>query len=185
MQGVLFAGNGHPKLVMSAETSPKLAVIFSTPSEFEARTMAAALSSRGIEAFVFAAAAQSLNLPSTGGVQVAVREQDAPAALQALRQIRRESIDIDWDEVDVGEPEIPGDNLRPPRRRVNGFSPFLASVRSYGIMLLLASMLFAFVPRDAWTPFLAAMLVLGVVLELRERSMKRLPRSAHRPIQRR
>jgi hypothetical protein len=46
-------------------------------------------------------------------------------------------------------------------------------------------MLFAFVPRDAWTPFLAAMLVLGVVLELRERSMKRLPRSAHRPIQRR
>lgn len=146
--------------------------------------MVAALASHDIEAFVFAAAAQGLNLPATGGVQVAVRQHEAAAAQQALRRIRRESVDIDWDEVDVGEPEIPGDDLRPPRRRVGGFSPFLASVRKLGFMALSASMLFAFVPRESWTVFLVAILGLGVVLTLRERSVRRLPARA-RPISRR
>lgn len=84
-----------------------LVTVASAPTDFEAQTKAAVLESEGIEAFVFTAAHFW-----TGGVgfglehkcvRVWVRRRDVDRAREILSQRIADSIDVDWDEVDVGE----------------------------------------------------------------------------------
>jgi hypothetical protein len=78
-------------------------------TEFEANTTVAVLEDVGIKAFAFGAmrAALPLNDRLTG-VPVQVRRMDLDRAQRALQQNVADSVDLDWDSVDVGDRE---DNL--------------------------------------------------------------------------
>lgn len=76
-------------------------------TDFEAQVIVESLEAQGIpaRAFTTAGTALPLDLGSTLPMRVAVRRKDLQRAAAALRAIRAESVDIDWDEVDVGESE--------------------------------------------------------------------------------
>ncbi|MCZ6493256.1 MAG: hypothetical protein O6933_04175 [Planctomycetota bacterium] len=112
---------------MNIEPRPNdMAVVATTATEFEAQTKAAVLRSEGIDCTV------TCNAPSwTGQVSISatargatvwVRRPDLERAQGVLHQAVADSVDLDWDEVDVGERE---DNL--PLRPV-GRMPLLAKV---------------------------------------------------------
>lgn len=96
-------------------------------SEFEAQTKAALLHGLGIEAVVHAGerswigAAQ--NTLSGGEVPVLVRRADVDRARAALEQTIEDSVDIDWSEVDVGDPDPEA-----TREKWRGRTWFLAAV---------------------------------------------------------
>ena len=77
--------------------------------EFEAQTKAAVLKAEEIDAFVFPAARAwtgGIGLSETAqGVPVWVKREDLERAKEVLRQRIEDSVDLDWDEVDVGERE--------------------------------------------------------------------------------
>ena len=65
------------------------------------------LRENGIEAFVFDTAAQTLQWDAPRIINpylVHVQRADLERAQQMIRSNREESVDLDWDEVDVGEP---------------------------------------------------------------------------------
>lgn len=104
-------------------------------SEFEAHAQAAILREEGIESAVFAGERSwmgggSLNRTE---VPVMVRREDAERARQLLTQRIADSVDLDWDEVDVGERE---DAL--PLRET-GRTPWPARL-ALGAVLLLAAL---------------------------------------------
>lgn len=82
-------------------------VVVST--EFEAQTKAAVLESEGIVCRVITltpAWTGSMNLSSSWqGTAVLVKPQDFEMAKQLLKKRVDDSVDLDWDEVDVGERE--------------------------------------------------------------------------------
>lgn len=84
-----------------------LVPLTSARAEFEAQVIVQALESRGIPATSFSTAGQALQweIAMTDPIRVMVRRRDLAAARAALREIRGESVDIDWDEVEVGAPE--------------------------------------------------------------------------------
>lgn len=78
-------------------------------SEFEAQTKAAILRDAGIECVVFAGERSWLggasNQLSSEGVPVLARRREADAARRALTRQIEDSVDLDWETVDVGEPD--------------------------------------------------------------------------------
>ena len=103
-----------------------LAVVLTAETEFEAETKAEALRARGIQAGVTRNAPSwtghvSIS-PTARGASVVVQRDDLERARTILKQVIADSVDIDWDEVDVGERE---DNL--PLHQV-GRMPPLAKV---------------------------------------------------------
>ncbi len=107
-------------------SSDDLAVVATTPTEFAAETKAAVLKSNGIEATVIRNAPSwtghmSIS-PGAAGASVLVHGDDLARARAVLEQTIEDSVDLDWDEVDVGERE---DDL--PLRPVNRM-PILAMV---------------------------------------------------------
>lgn len=85
-------------------------------TEFEAAVMVNALESRGIRARVFGLVGSTMQweIAATQPIRVQVMRKDVEAAHAALTETRQDSVDIDWSEVDVGEPETP----LPPRREI-------------------------------------------------------------------
>lgn len=83
-----------------------LVVLTSVRSDFEAQTIAEAVRAHGIPAEVFGTAARvaQWELGMSNEIQVMVRRCDLEAASMVLRGIKAESVDIDWNEVDVGQP---------------------------------------------------------------------------------
>ncbi|MEM9167645.1 MAG: DUF2007 domain-containing protein [Planctomycetota bacterium] len=78
------------------------------PGPAAAHAMASALRDAGIEAFVFDTAKTALQWEAPGIIapyQVHVARADLEHARAVLEQNRDDSIDIDWSEVDVGQPE--------------------------------------------------------------------------------
>ena len=77
--------------------------------EFAAETKAEVLRAEGIDAFVFAAERSwtgGLGLPGINQqVPVLVKREDVERARKILEQRIEDSVDLDWDEVDVGERE--------------------------------------------------------------------------------
>jgi len=72
----------------------------------EAHMIASMLKEQGIEAFVFDTAASNLLWDAPGLINqymVHVQQKDVDRARAFIRTNRDESIDLDWDEVDVGE----------------------------------------------------------------------------------
>jgi len=92
-----------------------LATLCTPPSEFEANLLAIVLRDNGIEAFVFASPAAGIGVSFSGGklgVPLQVRTEDLEKARHTLAANRRDSIDIDWDELGLEGGNWPA-NLRP------------------------------------------------------------------------
>lgn len=83
-----------------------LVEVASAATEFEASVIAAALSAEGIESRVFVSteAVLGVGMLTLGAqpVRVMARASDADRARAALERNREESVDLDWDSVDVG-----------------------------------------------------------------------------------
>ena len=90
-------------------TANDIAVVAVTETEFEARAKAAVLESEGIRAMVTTNApswtGQMPVSPTARGASVLVNCEDLDRARSLLRQVVEDSVDLDWDEVDVGERE--------------------------------------------------------------------------------
>ncbi len=106
-----------------------------TATELEAHTKAAVLRAEGIECAVVHNApswtGQMSLSPNGRGAFVLVKRQDADQARKILQQRIDDSVDLDWDEVDVGERE---DAL--PLRPINGM-PLPAKIAAALIALIL------------------------------------------------
>ncbi|MEX2218751.1 MAG: hypothetical protein WD749_08315 [Phycisphaerales bacterium] len=85
-------------------------------NEFEAGVIVEALRGQGIhaESFTTAGAVLQWEAVVSQPFRVAVRRADVEAARAALRAIKADSVDLDWDEVDTGtaEGEAPEDATR-------------------------------------------------------------------------
>jgi hypothetical protein len=91
----------------------QLTTITTATSEFSAQLLVAILNDAGIEAFAFAGTGTTLGgyWQSTNprwGVPIQVRRKDVEAAKTTLLANKRDSVDINWDMVDVGTPEEDG-----------------------------------------------------------------------------
>ena len=88
--------------------SGDLVTITTAPSEFEANLLAIVLKDHGIEAFVFASPGSGLGVQLSGGtagVPLQVRQDDLAQAKQILASNKRDSVDIDWDELELSGKE--------------------------------------------------------------------------------
>ena len=105
-----------------------------TPSQFEAEVVVAVLLDAGIEAFVISEGNRAWDLsvgvePQRVVIQVGAR--DLEHACEVIREHLSESVDLDWDQVDVGErvDDLP---LRTPGRM-----PWIARV-AYAVAIVIA-----------------------------------------------
>jgi hypothetical protein len=118
-----------------------LETVATAATTFEAQTIVAVLHESGIDAVAFDAAPGVMGLSLTGGINavpVQVRRGDLERARAALKQNVADSVDLDWNEVDVGERE---DAL--PLGSV-GRRPLLAHAGWWLAVILLGSVLFGF-----------------------------------------
>jgi hypothetical protein len=82
-------------------------VLTETLTGFEAETIASALRAQDIPAETAQTATRMTWGVPIEMVKVMVRRRDLERAQNALRAVKADSVDIDWDEVDVGEEEPP------------------------------------------------------------------------------
>jgi len=82
-----------------------LARVTSVPTEYEAGIIVGGLEARGIRAIMTGVNTASFRAEAPGSVEVLVAEQDLAKAEAALEEVRAEQADIDWSQVDVGEPD--------------------------------------------------------------------------------
>jgi hypothetical protein len=90
--------------------SNDLVTLTTAPSEFEANLLAIVLRDNGIDAFVFAASSSGMGVSLSGGtigVPLQVRSNDVIEAKQILSSNKRNSIDIDWDELELSGNDFP------------------------------------------------------------------------------
>lgn len=85
----------------------KLVDVAQTRSEIEASTIVEALRARGIAANSYGGALAGFRADLPSFVRVVVRAADLQRARLALASIKADSIDLNWDEIDVGQPEDP------------------------------------------------------------------------------
>jgi len=95
----------------------QLITLTSASTEFAAQIAATVLREAGIETFVFGSTGTAMGLSMTGaaplarggdqiwGVPVQVRRRDFDRARELLQANRRDSVDIDWNQVEVGQRE--------------------------------------------------------------------------------
>ena len=83
-----------------------LVTLTTKPTEFEANILVADLREARIEAIAFGTNAAMLELSQRiTPAYVQVRQADLERAREALKQNVADSVDLDWDEVDVGQRE--------------------------------------------------------------------------------
>ena len=87
-----------------------LVTLVTPPTEFEANLLAIVLQDNGIEAKVFGIPTIGIGVPLSCGLQgvpLQVRASDVKRAREILLENKRNSIDIDWDDLELagsGEP---------------------------------------------------------------------------------
>ena len=74
-------------------------------SEVEATAIIAALAEKDIKATTTGSFTTGFQAEAPGDVTVVVRQSDLARALQVLTEFESTKKDIDWNSVDVGEPE--------------------------------------------------------------------------------
>jgi Putative prokaryotic signal transducing protein len=92
----------------------------SRPNELEAGIVVATLEENGIRAAATGAATAGFRAEAPGWVHVLIAEDDLPRAEALLNEIGQSQDDVDWSQVDVGQPEeaeIPGASPSWTRRR--------------------------------------------------------------------
>lgn len=80
-------------------------VLVSLATEAEAASIVIALGERDIEATEIESSAFPGPLAWDGAIRVMVKRSDLERAKEALAEIRKEFSEIDWSNVDTGEPE--------------------------------------------------------------------------------
>lgn len=103
----------------------QLVTITTATSEFAAQILVAILDDAGIDAFAFGSTGTTLGVTGQStnprwGVPLQVRRRDVDSAKAALHANKRDSVDIDWDMVDVGTPakDSPSSNAPPIAARL-------------------------------------------------------------------
>jgi hypothetical protein len=118
-----------------------LAVVVTVASEFEAEAKAEVIRARGIEAAVTRNAPSwtgHLSIsPTAVGASVLVHREDLERARSLLEQVISDSVDIDWDEIDVGQRE---DDL--PLHRVNRMPPLARVAFALAVALIVITVAF-------------------------------------------
>jgi len=85
--------------------SENLSVLTTVPSEVEAALILSALEDEGIEASPSGELTAQFRAEAPGVVRILVRTEDAERAQEILTELREATQEIDWSQVDVGEPE--------------------------------------------------------------------------------
>ena len=75
------------------------------PGEVAASVMANALEAEGIKTALTGVNTASFRAEAPGLVNVMIRREDLDRARQILDEMRSDESEIDWENVDVGEPE--------------------------------------------------------------------------------
>ena len=118
-----------------------LALVVITDTEFEAQTKAAVLRGEGIESVVTVNAPwwtgrQPIS-PTARGASVLCHRDDLERARRLLDETVADSVDLDWDEVDVGERE---DTL--PLHPVNRMPPLAKLAFTVAIAIVVVAAVF-------------------------------------------
>jgi hypothetical protein len=79
--------------------------LLSVANEIEAGDLITALAAYDIEAFTVGGFTSGFKAEAPGNVQILVRRSDLDRAQAALAEIQQDEGDVDWSQVDVGEPE--------------------------------------------------------------------------------
>lgn len=88
----------------NAPDNSSLEAVFSTPNEMEAKLIVNGLSELGIEARLVGQHAAGFRAEAPQDVRVMVLSKDRTRAREFVQEFG-ESNEIDWDKIDVGEPE--------------------------------------------------------------------------------
>ncbi len=80
-------------------------VLTSVRTDVEASAIVAALASRGIEASTTGVYTAGFRAEAPGNVNVIVKYGDLDRARHALTEIEHDQPNVNWSQVDVGEPE--------------------------------------------------------------------------------
>ena len=118
----------------------QLTTITTATSEFSAQLLVAILNDAGIEAFAFGSTGTALGITGQStnprwGVPIQVRCKDIEAAKTTLLANKRDSVDIDWDMVDVGTPEEDGSPHNTPPLAARFAWLVAAAVMVLGLLL--------------------------------------------------
>jgi hypothetical protein len=88
-----------------SRSADDLEVLMCVATEPEAALIIAALKGQGIDAAAEGALTSAFRAEAPGGVRILVRQGDLDRAKEALADYRRGISDIDWPNIDVGQPE--------------------------------------------------------------------------------
>jgi hypothetical protein len=80
-------------------------VIARVPSEAEAAALVTALSAEGIRATTTGGFTAGFIAEAPGDVQIVVARHDEKRARKLLSELRKGNAEVDWSQVDVGDPE--------------------------------------------------------------------------------
>ena len=91
---------------MSLNESPEeLTSLIHVPTESEAAPIVEALKAAGISATMTGGFTAGFIAEAPGDISIQIFKRDEAAAAEVLRQFKADNASIDWDQVDVGEPE--------------------------------------------------------------------------------
>ncbi|MGY8746496.1 MAG: hypothetical protein ACKVHR_00360 [Pirellulales bacterium] len=91
---------------MSPNESPEeLTSLIHVPTESEAAPIVEALKAAGISATMTGGFTAGFIAEAPGDISIQIFKRDETAAAEVLRQFKADNASIDWDQVDVGEPE--------------------------------------------------------------------------------
>ena len=88
----------------------KPVVLTSVANDMMAAPILAALEAAGIRAESTGGFTADFRAEAPGTVRILVRESNLSTARQILESLDDESTEVDWSQVDVGEPEDPSNN---------------------------------------------------------------------------
>ncbi len=130
---------------MIDERESDLTTLTTAETPFEAHTIVMVLNNAGIEAVAFDKAQGIFGIsvvPGVKGVPVQVRSEDLEKARDALKSNISDSVDLDWDEIDVGEREDRLPLSRPGRLPLPVQIAFIFV--ALGVLLMIASAIIMF-----------------------------------------
>ena len=88
---------------MNEDASPRL--LATAPTEFEAKLIAVQLSDQGIRVETAGAMISGFKAEVPAGVSILVPQAQLDKAKKLLERFRAERSQVDWSQIDVGEPE--------------------------------------------------------------------------------
>lgn len=92
-------------MASSPEHPEHIVVVATAENELEAGVMVAALEEAGIKSTMSGAATADFRVAVPADVQILVAQEDEARAREVIRLGEENKEEVDWSQVDVGEPE--------------------------------------------------------------------------------